>query len=154
MKVLFRAELDIDKWDKRLIEISIDPYIGSGIIKFNNKYYGIGYINAYGELEVKEEINKDILKFKIKEETKAIHFENMLDSASSPVFASLDSETGKGGDRFKWDNEIFIVWVDNQSLAINATNKDNFESNCHDALQEWFDGKNKTYDFKIVGVQQ
>lgn len=85
--------------------------------------------------------------------TLSIHFPDMIDSQGNKIFASLQ-EDGKGGDKFLFDNEIFIIWFDNQSLKINATNKDNFECNCHDSLQEWYDFENKCYDLKIIGIQQ
>ena len=85
--------------------------------------------------------------------TLSINFPDMLDNQSNKIFASLQ-EDGKGGDKFLFDNEIFIIWFDNQSLKINATNKDNFECNCHDSLQEWYDFENKCYDIKIIGIQQ
>ena len=91
--------------------------------------------------------------YPIDETTLAIHFPDILDSQGNKIFASLQ-EDGKGGDKFLFDNEIFIIWFDNQSLKINATNKDNFECNCHDSLQEWYDFENKCYDLKIYGIQQ
>lgn len=90
---------------------------------------------------------------KIDPTTLAIHFPNMTDSQANKIFASF-SEDGKGGDKFLFDNEIFIIWFDNQSLKINATNKDNFESNCHDSLNEWYDFTNKCYDLKVLGIQE
>ena len=98
-----------------------------------------------------EYCNFDITEIDIA--TLAIHFPDMLDSQGNKIFASLQ-EDGKGGDKFLFDNEIFIIWFDNQSLKINATNKDNFECNCHDSLQEWYDFENKCYDLKIYGIQQ
>ena len=98
-----------------------------------------------------EYCNFDITEIDIA--TLAIHFPDMLDSQGNKIFASLQ-EDGKGGDKFLFDNEIFIIWFDNQSLKINATNKDNFECNCHDSLQEWYDFENKCYDLKIIGIQQ
>ena len=91
--------------------------------------------------------------YPIDETTLSIHFPDMLDSKGNKIFASLQ-EDGKGGDKFLFDNEIFIIWFDNQSLKINATNKDNFECNCHDSLQELYDFENKCYDLKIIGIQQ
>ena len=85
--------------------------------------------------------------------TLSINFPDMLDRKGNKIFASLQ-EDGKGGDKFLFDNEIFIIWFDNQSLKINATNKDNFECNCHDSLQEWYDFENKCYDLKTIGIQQ
>ena len=86
-------------------------------------------------------------------QTLAIHFPDMLDSQGNKIFASL-SEDGKGGDKFLFDNEIFIIWFDNQSLKINATNKDNFECNCHDSLNEWYDFNSKCYDLKVIGIKE
>ena len=85
--------------------------------------------------------------------TLSINFPDMLDSQGNKIFASLQ-EDGKGGDEFLFDNEIFIIWFDNQSLKINATNKDNFECSCHDSLQEWYDFNIKCYDLKVIGIQK
>lgn len=92
--------------------------------------------------------------YEIDKSTLAIHFPDMLDSQGNKIFASL-SEDGKGGDKFLYfDNETFIIWFDNQSFKINATNTDNFDCNCHDSLYEWYDFSNKCYDLKVIGIQQ
>lgn len=98
-----------------------------------------------------EYCNFDITEIDIA--TLAIHFPDMIDSQGNKIFASLQ-EDGKGGDKFIWDNETFIIWFDNQALKVNSTNKDNFECNCHDSLQEWFDYKSNLYDLKVIGIQE
>ena len=90
---------------------------------------------------------------KIDLSTLAIHFDDMLDNQGNKIFASL-SENGKGGDIFIWDNEKFIVWFDGQTLTINATNKDNFESYCHDSLNEWYDFNSNCYDLKVIEIKE
>jgi len=91
--------------------------------------------------------------FKIDQTTLAIHFPDMLDSQGNKIFASL-SESGKGGDIFTWDNNLFIVWLDSVSLRFNGTNIDNFECDCHDILYEWYNYKTDRYDLKIIGIQK
>lgn len=110
-----------------------------------------GHYISYKKINV---VGREItLQESIDPTTISIHFPDMLDSKGNKIFASLQ-EDGKGGDEFLFDNEIFIIWFDNQSLKINATNKDNFECNCHDLFQEWYDFENKCYDLKIIGIQQ
>ena len=123
--------------------------------KIDSDEYVMGWYSSPIIIEGKTYLsitNKDG-EYRIDTTTLSIHFPNMLDSQGNKIFASLQ-EDGKGGDKFLFDNEIFIIWFDNQSLKINATNKDNFECNCHDSLQEWYDFENKCYDLKIIGIQQ
>ena len=128
--------------------------------KLNSDEYVIGYlldnmiITAYEQIVERDDIYwKSIASHKIDTATLSIHFPDMLDSQGNKIFASL-SKDGKGGDKFLFDNETFIIWFDNQSLKINATNKDNFECNCHDSLNEWYDFNNKCYDLKVIGIQE
>ena len=95
--------------------------------------------------------NKDE-EHKVHYETLAIHFKDMIDSENNPIFASL-REDGKGGDNFMFENEKFVVWYSN-SIGITATNLENFESNCHDSLYEWFNYIDKNYDLKVIGIQK
>lgn len=83
MKV--RAEIDFDLIDY----LDIDDFGG-------NKYLiGCGFIHNNSHIVLD---NGD--QFPIKKDTRAIHFEDMIDSSNNPIFASL-SEEGKGGDIFK-----------------------------------------------------
>ena len=120
----------------------------------NSNNYVIGY-EYYNHVEDEYYITHYVSgsNYKVDRTTRSINIEDMLDSQRNKIFASLQ-EDGKGGDKFLFDNEIFIIWFDNQSLKINATNKDNFECNCHDSLQELYDFENKCYDLKIIGIQQ
>ena len=148
MKILFRAEMLSSNYPKKENEC---------FKLIDNTWYVIGKDSTVEYFE-HEGIKLCSILNKYgawlgKENTKAIHFEDMLDSDNNPIFASL-SENGKGGDMFLFDNEVFIIWLDTQSLKINATNKDNFDCNCHDLLQEWFAFENKCYDLKVIGIQK
>ena len=118
--------------------------------KINSDEYVEGYYVESINYKSNIQVNNSYFQ-EIDPTTLAIHFPDMIDSQGNKIFASL-SEDGKGGDMFNWDNELFIIWFDNFSLKINATNKDNFQSNCHDALNEWY-GDN-CYDIEVIGVQQ
>lgn len=91
--------------------------------------------------------------YEVQLDTRSLSFPDMIDSEGNKIFASLQ-EDGKGGDSFVWDNETFVVWFDSISLSVYATNKDNFESNCHDTLQEWYSNDNKYYDLKTIKIQE
>lgn len=80
MKV--RAEIDFDLIDY----LDIDDFGG-------NKYLiGCGFIHNDSHIVLD---NGD--QFPIKKDTRAIHFEDMIDREGTEIFASL-SEDGKGGD--------------------------------------------------------
>ena len=108
MKVLFRAKLNIEQLARgndleAYLHKVIRHYVNRGtIIKDGDDYYGIGLINSYEEIEVYDKEDKQVLKFPYYEDTRSIHFEDMLDSKNNPIFASL-SESGKGGDRLYGD---------------------------------------------------
>ena len=124
----------------------------------NDEYvFGVPRQDSEGMYEMIINVVEDgvagVIQRYIDVDTISIHFPDMLDSQGNIIFASL-SENGKGGDKFLFDNEIFIIWFDNQSLKINATNKDNFECNCHDSLQEWYDFNSKCYDLKVIGIKE
>ena len=137
----------------RAKKIDSDEYVIGNLIEDEGVFYIIknpvvthfnGLQQLTGECEYLDRVDPTIL---------AINLPDMLDSQGNKIFASL-REDGKGGDKFLFDNEIFIIWFDNQSLKINATNKDNFECSCHDSLQEWYDFNIKCYDLKVIGIQK
>lgn len=98
MKVLFRAETIRQDYKEET----------EGLKYIDKVWYAIGNLVEIGShnviLPAKQKVEtcgEDAMvdiHYEIKPDTKAIHFEDMLDSESNPIFASLDSETGKGGD--------------------------------------------------------
>lgn len=100
MKLLIRAEVDIEEddfWGHQLdlLEKIDDKYYAIGYLIDENKIRleGYCYTTEMGSIQLAEK-NK---WFRIKPETKAVHFEGMRDSGGVRVFASLSSK-GKGGD--------------------------------------------------------
>lgn len=95
MKVLFRAEVDIE----------ISPVHEGVLTKIEDKWYAVGNWNEIirndkitPQINVYDKRTNTFLDFFVKEETKAIHVEDMIDSESNPIFASFDIKNKIGGD--------------------------------------------------------
>lgn len=88
MEVLFRAEVkNIGKVAESRIK---------NLIKIDGKFYCIGFESLLdGQYVIIDKDGNDC--FECKYDTRAIHFENMIDLDKNKIFASL-SEDGKGGD--------------------------------------------------------
>lgn len=118
MKILFRAEAIFQGFDKESDELKkIDGIwyaIGYEMLNnSNNKYYISGA--------------DDLTPIQAKYETRAINFENILDSNKDKIFISL-SEDGTGGDkvRYKDYEDIYtMVFEDFTPKAKHTTNIDN-----------------------------
>lgn len=117
-------------------EIDFDILNGFCIDDFDGNEYLIGCGFIHNETHI---ILDDGDRYPIKKDTRAIHFEDMLDSQGNKIFASL-SEDGKGGD---------IIEIDNTELTRTAMYK-----NVKFILEENIDIVNKYLIFKVIGIQK
>ena len=86
MKVLFRAETIDQSFTEETESIKL----------INKKWYAIGdEVNIHRGYQIVEHTNCEMIECDY--DTRAIHFEDMIDSETNLIFASL-SEDGKGGD--------------------------------------------------------
>ena len=135
MKVLFRAEVDnIEECHIKLLS------------KINNKFYAIGFeIDLDGEYGITTESGH---YFKCKKNTRSIHFEDMLDSETNPIFASFSESRGKGGDIMQHPNSeeesgfnTFVVIYDRWQIKAKNDKYGLF-------------GFRLASDNKVIGIQQ
>ena len=128
MKVLFRAQVVnigslAEKFIKKLMEI-------------DGRFYCIGFESLLdGEYTI---IDQDGNCFECIYDTRAIHFENMIDSNNNPIFASL-SEDGKGGDIMKDDEYYGIAKYKDSRFVVEY-------ENVEECLYEG--------NFEVIGIQE
>lgn len=152
MKVLFRAEVeDIGKLAESQIKL---------LNEIDGKFYAIGFASDLdGEFGITDEKG---YYWACNQETKAIHFEDMLDSENNPIFASLDSETGKGGDIIDSNRYPF---TDNEEKNYNAIVMMIFNhpqyvyQKISDRVGGISDGINNSFDddyteFTVIGIKK
>lgn len=118
---IVRAEVDFNQVD----------YLDKS--DFNNSKYAIGIgFKANNTIIVTD----DGSEYSIKKDTRAIHFDGMLDSEKEKVFASL-SKNLTGGDCFKYiDVDFTTVSVVAYSQKYNAVGL--FDSNIN-LLEDWLE---------------
>lgn len=133
MKV--RAEIDFDI----LNAFSIDDFDG-------NKYLvGCGFIHNDSHIVLD---NGD--QFPIKKDTRAIHFEDMIDSNSKAIFASL-SKNGKGGDMAEYTNKKG-TYIGTYMFSQRFTFGIHLELENKTYINVDFEDKNDLENFKAVGI--
>jgi hypothetical protein len=134
MKILVRAELDFNDMEHLSLE------------DFNGNEYIIGY-GFNGNYILTE--NGDM--FSIKEDTKSIHFENMLDSQGNKIFASFN-KSGKGGDMLE---TIERNKSNSNTKKIKVTTTFNSLSGMdYSFLINGEDYHYRKEDLKIIGIQK
>lgn len=127
MEVLFRAEV-----------IGIGSMAESRIKKLTqigNRFYCIGFESLLdGQYVI---VDKDENCFECKYDTRAIHFEDMLDSQGNKIFASLNV---KGGSLLEYEGTIYEVMYLNYLIQ--------GVTNMHSIKSELFEYT------KLIGIQQ
>lgn len=128
-KSIYRAEIDFDAIDY----LGIEDFDG-------NKYLKGFPIHQYSHIRTEEGD-----EFPVKQDTWAINFEDMIDEKENPLFASINKETGKGGDLVTYKDypQKYTLIYDSKNgvKAINLLNEDDTGYVLNTRL-------------KIVGVQE
>jgi len=143
MKVLFRAQVAnigslAEKFIKKLIES-------------DGRFYCIGFESLLnGEYII---IDEDGNCFECIYDTRAIHFENMIDLDKNKIFASL-SEDGKGGDVVThpdYEDNKYILIYDKDRFEVGIKLIEIDEKGCweYSSLQE-----EELELFEVIGIQK
>lgn len=147
MEVLFRAEMLSSNYPKNENEC----------FKFiDNNWYVIGKDNTIENFELDGiELCSIVNKYGAwigKKDTKAINFENILDSQGNKIFVSL-SKNGKGGDVAEYTNrggKHIGVYMFSQRFTFGI----HLELENKTYITVDFEDKNDLANFKVIGIQK